>query len=62
MYPYIISSQEVWEQYGTRVGMTLEVSADGVNSVNARLLPFKAAKRTSEKLSGDDAVRILHNG
>jgi hypothetical protein len=26
------------------------------------LLPFKAAKRTSEKLSGDDAVRILHNG
>jgi hypothetical protein len=42
--------------------MTLEVSADGVMSVNARLLPFKAGKRNSEKLSGDDAVRILNNG
>lgn len=61
MYPYLINGQEVREQYGTKVGMTLEVSADGVNSVNARLLPFKAAKRNSEKISGDDAVRILRN-
>ncbi|MEI6774150.1 MAG: hypothetical protein WCL18_05105 [bacterium] len=61
MYPYLINGQEIWESYGTRVGMTLEVSADGVNSVNARLLPFKASKRNSEKLSGDDAVRILQN-
>ena len=62
MYPYVINGQEVREQYGSRVGMTLEISADGVMSVNARLLPFKAAKRNSEKLSGDDAVRILKNG
>jgi len=61
LYPYVISEQEVWEQYGSRVGMTLDVSADGVMSINARLLPFKAAKRNSEKLSGDDAVRILKN-
>jgi hypothetical protein len=61
MYPYVISWQEVREQYGSRVGMTLDVSADGVMSMNARLLPFKAAKRNSEKLSGDDAVRILQN-
>jgi len=61
MYPYLINGQEVRDQYGTRVGMTLEVSADGVNSINARLLPFKAAKRNSEKLTGDDAVRILTN-
>jgi len=62
MYPYVINGQEVREQYGSRVGMTLEISADGVMSMNARLLPFKAAKRNSEKLSGDDAVRILKNG
>jgi hypothetical protein len=61
MYPYVINGQEVWDQYGNKVGMTLDVSADGVMSINARLLPFKAAKRNSEKLSGDDAVRILQN-
>jgi hypothetical protein len=62
MYPYIINGQEIWEQYGSRVGMTLEVYADGVTNMNARLLPFKAAKRNSEKLTGSDAVRILQNG
>lgn len=62
MYPYLINGQEVWEQYGTRAGIQLEVTADGVMSANARLLLFKWAKRTSEKLSGDDAVRILNNG
>jgi hypothetical protein len=62
MYPYLISGQEVWEQYGNRAGITLEVSADGVMSVNARLLPFKGAKRNSEKVSADDAVRMLKNG
>lgn len=61
MYPYVINGQEVRDQYGMRVGMTLEVSADGVNSINARLLLFKAAKRNSEKLTGADAVRILTN-
>lgn len=62
MYPYLINGQEVREQYGTRAGIQLEVTADGVMSLNARLLLFKWAKRTSEKLSGDDAVRILNNG
>jgi len=62
MYPYMINGQEIWEQYGNRAGIQLEVSSDGVMSINARLLPFKAAKRNSEKLSGDDAVRIIKNG
>lgn len=62
MYPYIINGQEIWEQYGDRAGIQLEVSSDGVTSINARLLPFKAAKRDSEKVTGDDAVRILENG
>ncbi len=61
MYPYLIDGQEVWQQYGTRAGMTLDVSADGVISVSAMLLPFKWATRTSAKLSGDDAIRILSN-
>ncbi len=61
MYPYVINGQEVWEQYGNRAGIQLEVTADGVMSLNARLLPFKWAKRNSEKLSGDDAVNILKN-
>jgi len=62
MYPYVINGQEVWEQYGNRAGIQLEVSSDGVMSVNARLLPFKAIRRNSEKVSGDDAVRIFENG
>jgi hypothetical protein len=62
VYPYIINGQEVRDQYGNRIGIQLEVSSDGVMSMNARLLLFKWAKRTSEKLSGDDAVRILNNG
>ena len=62
MYPYMINGQEIWEQYGNRAGIQLEISSDGVMSINARLLPFKAAKRNSEKLSGDDAVRIIKNG
>ena len=61
VYPYLINGQEVREQYGNRAGIQLEVSADGVTSLNARLLSFKAAKRNSERLSGDDAVRILKN-
>jgi len=61
MYPYLINGQEVREQYGNRAGIQLEVSADGVMSLNARLLLFRWAKRNSEKLSGDDAVRILKN-
>jgi len=62
MYPYVINGLEVWEQYGTRAGITLEVSADGVVSINARLLPFKAATKTSDKLTGDDLLRIVANG
>ena len=62
LYPYTINGQEVRDQYGNRIGIQLEVSADGVMSANARLLLFKWAKRTSEKVSGDDAVRILTNG
>lgn len=62
LYPYLINGQEVRDQYGNRVGIQLEVSADGVMSINARLLLFKWAKRNSEKLAGDDAVRILKNG
>lgn len=62
MYPYLINGQEVREQYGSRIGIQLEVTSDGVMSLNARLLLFKWAKRNSEKLLGDDAVRILKNG
>ena len=62
MYPYTINGEEVRDQYGNRIGIQLEVSADGVMSANARLLLFKWAKRTSEKVSGEDAVRILNNG
>ncbi len=62
LYPYLINGQEVRDQYGNRAGIQLEVSADGVMSVNARLLLFKWANRNSEKISGDDAVRILKNG
>jgi hypothetical protein len=41
LYPYLINGQEVRDQYGNRVGIQLEVSADGVMSINARLLLFK---------------------
>ena len=28
MYPYVINGQDVYEQYGTRAGITLEVSSE----------------------------------
>ena len=62
VYPYSINGQEVWDQYGNRVGIQLEITADGVMSINARLLPFKWIKKNSEKLLGDDAIRIVKNG
>jgi len=62
LYPYLINGQEVWEQYGNRAWITLEVSANGVMSLNARLLPFKWITRNSEKLTLNDITRIINNG
>lgn len=61
MYPYLLNGKEIYEQYGNKAWITLEVSADWVMSINARLLPFKGISKKSEKLSTDDAVRILEN-
>lgn len=62
MYPYLLNWKEIYEQYGNRAWVTLEVSADWVMSVNARLLSFKWATKKSEKLTSEDAIRILKNG
>lgn len=61
MYPYLLNWKEIYEQYGNRAWITLEVSADWVMSINARLLPFKGISKKSEKVTKDDAVRILKN-
>ncbi|MFA5747983.1 MAG: hypothetical protein WC872_02605 [Candidatus Absconditabacterales bacterium] len=62
LYPYVLNGQEIYEQYGNKAGITLEVSADGVMSLNARLLLFKGILRNSEKLSSDDLIRIIKMG
>lgn len=61
MYPYLIGWKEVYEQYGNKAWITLEVTAEWVMNINARLLPFKWISKKSEKLTKDDAVRILEN-
>lgn len=62
MFPYLINGKSVYNSYGNKAGITLEVNADGVSNVNAQLLPFKWAVRTSEKLTNEDIVSYIKRG
>ena len=62
LFPYIINDKPVYNTYGNKAGISLEVTADGVTSVNAQLLPFKGAVRSSEKLTNEDIVSFIKRG
>lgn len=62
LFPYTINNKPVYNAYGNKAGITLEVTAEWVTSVNAQLLPFKGAVRSSEKLSNDDMVSFVKRG
>ena len=62
LFPYSINGTPIYNAYGNRAGVTVEVTADGVTNVNAQLLPFKGAARNAEKLSGDDMVKFVQKG
>lgn len=62
LFPYIVNGKPVYNAYGNKAGITLEVTAEGVNNVNAQLLPFKGATRTSEKLTNEDVVSFIKRG
>lgn len=62
MFPYIINGKQVYNNYGNRAGITLEVTAEWVTSINAQLLPFKGAIRKADKMSADDMTAYIKKG
>ncbi len=62
LFPYVVNGKAVYNAYGNKAGITLEVNADGVSNVNAQLLPFKGANRASEKLTAEDMVSFIKRG
>lgn len=62
LFPYVIDGKPVYNAYGNKAGITVEVTAEWVTSVNAQLLPFKGAVRSSEKLTNDDIVSFVKRG
>lgn len=62
LFPYIINNKPVYNSYGNKAWITVEVTAEGVTSVNAQLLPFKWAIRSSEKLANEDIVSFVKRG
>lgn len=62
MFPYTINGKQVYNNYGNKAGITLEVTAEGVTSINAQLLPFKGAVRKADKMSADDISSYVKKG
>jgi hypothetical protein len=62
MFPFSLNGKTIYNQYGNPAGITLEINADGVNSVNAQLLPFKGALRTSDKMGSGDIISFIKRG
>jgi len=49
----------VYNNYGNRAGISVEVTSEGVVSMNAQLLPFKGAVRNSDKMSASDMISYI---
>ena len=62
MFPYVLNGKSIYNNYGNRAGITVEVTSDGVTSINAQLLPFKGAVRNAEKMSSDDFSSYIKKG
>ena len=62
LFPYVINGKAVYNNYGNKAGISVEVTADGVTSMNAQLLPFKGASRNADKMSADDFGTYIKKG
>ena len=54
LFPYVLNGRAIYNNYGNRAGISLEVNSEWVTSINAQLLPFKWAARNADKMSADD--------
>jgi len=54
MFPYLLNGKSIYNNYGNRAWISLEVNAEWVTSMNAQLLPFKWAARNADKMTADD--------
>jgi len=62
LFPYVLNGKAIYNNYGNRAGITLEVSSEGVTSINAQLLPFKWATRNADKMTADDFSSYIKKG
>ncbi|MEI6425730.1 MAG: hypothetical protein WCO66_00075 [Candidatus Absconditabacteria bacterium] len=62
LFPYVIDGKGVYNNYGNRAGITVEVTAEGVSSINAQLLPFKGAIRNADKMTAEDMSTYIKKG
>lgn len=59
MFPYIVGGKQVYNNYWSPAGVTLEVNAEWVSSINAQLLPFKGVIRKAEKMTAGDMITYI---
>ncbi len=62
VFPYNIGGKTIYNQRGGKAGITVEVTSEWVVSFSAQLLPFTAARRDADKLSGDELVSFIKRG
>lgn len=62
VFPYNIAGKSLYNQRGGKAGITVEVTSEWVVSFSAQLLPFTAARRDADKLSGDELVSFIKRG
>lgn len=62
VFPIKISGKVVYQTYGDPVGLTMDVTNKGVNSVNASVLPFTLLRADSYKLGFDDLIAFIKKG
>lgn len=59
VFPYNIGWKSLYNQRWGKAGITVEVTSEWVVSFSAQLLPFTAARRDADKLSGDELVGFI---
>lgn len=62
LFPYVINKKPVYNSHWGRAGIRVEVTADGITSINTQLLPFVWAVRKSETLSADEIIDFIKQG
>lgn len=62
LFPFTLNGKPIYNQYGGRAGVTMEVYKDGVVNINVQLLPFKGIIKNSTKMAADDVINFVKNG